>query len=135
MLWWTPVADDAARTGSRARGPSAALLICKPDDVVAAGLVRDMAEHLEEDWGVRVLVEPFVREAFPHLRAYDSRDTLASDVDLLVTVGGDGTILYVGLCAVCLDRGRGRGCGCVVVLLWLVRGRCGACDGCLCLHT
>jgi len=45
---------------------------------------------------MEVLVEPGLEAELPHLKAFNlSEQTLAEQVDFIVTLGGDGTILYV----------------------------------------
>ena len=110
-LYWGPDGSTATHR------PRRALLVCKPKDIVAACVVRDMAEFLMNKVGVEVVVEPTVREQFGHLASYTSDDipSLSERVDLLITVGGDGTILWVHPCATrCWKSAR-------VNLCWLPR--------------
>ena len=106
-LYWGPDGSTATHR------PRRALLVCKPKDIVAACVVRDMAEFLMNKVGVEVVVEPTVREQFGHLASYTSDDipSLSERVDLLITVGGDGTILWVHPCtALCWWSARANLC-------------------------
>ena len=111
-LYWGSASDAAAAMEGKStgKGPRCALLVCKPHDIVAACVVRDMADFMRDKLGMETLVEPAVRTQFSHLRSYGEEEipTLADRVDLLITVGGDGTILCVA-CSGCACRSHGVG--------------------------
>lgn len=45
---------------------------------------------------MEVLVEPGIENELPHLKPFNLQEqSLAEQVDFIITLGGDGTILYV----------------------------------------
>jgi NAD+ kinase len=72
--------------------PKAVGLVAKRQRPEAAALAETLAVHLHSR-GVRVLVEPELR-ALPNVQVVD-KATMARTADLVVVLGGDGTLLGV----------------------------------------
>ncbi|ELR20179.1 NAD(+)/NADH kinase [Acanthamoeba castellanii str. Neff] len=95
----------AQKTSSKAtkllweKPPSVVLIIKKPRDPVITQQLCALANWLEKEKKMTVLIEPEVqtREA-PHLMSFTNflEDVpLSNKVDFIITLGGDGTILHV----------------------------------------
>eukprot|EP00747_Dinoflagellata_sp_TGD_P111295 gnl/TRDRNA2_/TRDRNA2_171193_c0_seq1.p1 gnl/TRDRNA2_/TRDRNA2_171193_c0~~gnl/TRDRNA2_/TRDRNA2_171193_c0_seq1.p1 ORF type:complete len:581 (+),score=79.24 gnl/TRDRNA2_/TRDRNA2_171193_c0_seq1:150-1892(+) len=87
--------------------PHSALVIAKPGDADVLAAVQDIAAWLSSQ-GMVVVLEPQLLRDQPHLqrtlcniRTFSSADQLEKAIDLVVTVGGDGTLAW----AVSLFRG------------------------------
>eukprot|EP00768_Dysnectes_brevis_P006392 gnl/Dysnectes_brevis/5014_a7021_376.p1 GENE.gnl/Dysnectes_brevis/5014_a7021_376~~gnl/Dysnectes_brevis/5014_a7021_376.p1 ORF type:complete len:442 (+),score=135.42 gnl/Dysnectes_brevis/5014_a7021_376:73-1398(+) len=76
--------------------PSCVLVIKKPNDPRSDRIFEFTTQWLHSR-GIQVVVDPAVASEFPHLRTYDASDLtrLHQTVDIVVTVGGDGTLLHV----------------------------------------
>eukprot|EP01091_Cochliopodium_minus_P012921 TRINITY_DN4032_c0_g1_i1.p1 TRINITY_DN4032_c0_g1~~TRINITY_DN4032_c0_g1_i1.p1 ORF type:complete len:428 (+),score=87.31 TRINITY_DN4032_c0_g1_i1:3-1286(+) len=81
--------------------PNNILLIKKKNDLQSTQFLEVIAEWLVKKYGkegVVVLVEPSAQKEHPQLPTYDISEeaNLVSKIDLIITLGGDGTILHVG---------------------------------------
>lgn len=89
-----PSLQKAGRLYSWARTPSKIVVATKPNDPVARETFIRVVDWLR-DRSLDVLVDPALPLDFPDLEAY-SIDTIASiGVDAVISIGGDGTLLYV----------------------------------------
>lgn len=78
--------------------PKTILMIKKHKNDETTELLDKMATHVLANYpGTRVLIEPSAGVELPHLPTYhpDDRHALGTVVDLVIAVGGDGTILHV----------------------------------------
>jgi NAD+ kinase len=89
------------------RRPRTVLIVAKPGDHIVREALRDMAAWLSSE-GIVVVLEPRVLEehrclegATSGLRTFSPADRLEQSIDLVVTIGGDGTLTW----AVSLFRG------------------------------
>ena len=77
------------------RAPACVLIVKKLRDAETTEHLIQLGEWLQRERGVRVLVEPAVSaDEAPQFAAHDARDPGAG-VDLVVCIGGDGTLLHV----------------------------------------
>lgn len=76
-----------------ARAPETFLVTCKPNDPEAERVFVDIVQELRR-LKLRVLVEDYWVERL-HCVSFDRQTLQASDVDLAIVVGGDGSLLYL----------------------------------------
>lgn len=77
--------------------PRAVLLVAKPRDSIVAENAQDIAAWLASQ-GMIVVLEPHVHSQLqamiPDARTFSSADRLERSIDLVITVGGDGTLTW-----------------------------------------
>lgn len=79
--------------------PRAVLVIVKPRDVEVASTLQDIVKWLGSQ-GIVVVLEPSVLEEssqmreLPNVRKFSTSDKLEKHIDLVITVGGDGTLTW-----------------------------------------
>lgn len=88
LIWATP--------------PQVVLIVKKPNESRITDLMIDMATWLYREKGMRVMVEPPVKEEkgvagldFFHTWKEDEFENVHKQVDFVVSLGGDGTLLWV----------------------------------------
>lgn len=81
-------------------GPRTVLLVAKPRDRVIFETLQDMAAWLSSQ-GIAIVLEPEIledqpklRTALPQARTFTSADELELRIDLVITIGGDGTLTW-----------------------------------------
>jgi len=81
-------------------GPRNVLLVAKPRDRVVFETLQDMAAWLSSQ-GVVTVLEPEILEDqpklwtnLPNVRTFSSADELEQRIDLVITIGGDGTLTW-----------------------------------------
>jgi NAD+ kinase len=73
--------------------PSKVLIVKKPGNPAAAAKLREIAQWLSSR-GIQVFVERVVwATEFDEYSAFD--ESRRSEIDLCITLGGDGTVLYL----------------------------------------
>jgi NAD+ kinase len=82
--------------------PRSVFILTKPDSAPVATLCKDMVRWLQDVKGMRIYVEAKVKKQlleyssdFSSVLTCAEVSTLHSKVDLVITLGGDGTVLWV----------------------------------------
>jgi NAD+ kinase len=81
------------------RRPQAVLLVAKPKDSLIAARVQDIASWLGSQGIVVILEQQFLSmqphmRRLPGVRTFSTSDVLERRIDLVVTIGGDGTLTW-----------------------------------------
>eukprot|EP00164_Ancoracysta_twista_P002653 GFYU01003529.1.p1 GENE.GFYU01003529.1~~GFYU01003529.1.p1 ORF type:complete len:394 (+),score=69.79 GFYU01003529.1:178-1359(+) len=74
--------------------PQSVLIIKKHNDPEATVLMHSMAETCQKEYNIRVFVEKSVAKEFNGCDVFDKNKLECCDIDLVITLGGDGTILH-----------------------------------------
>lgn len=80
--------------------PGAVLLICKPGDPLITVTLQDMAAWLSSQNVVTVLEQqlladqPCLKNILTNVRTFTRLDELEKHIDLIITIGGDGTLTW-----------------------------------------
>ncbi|XP_049850476.1 NAD kinase-like [Schistocerca gregaria] len=77
--------------------PQNVIIIKKRNEPEITELLREMATWLKQEKNINVMVEVDVLQEIPYLESFDESDIqhLAQKIDLVICLGGDGTVLHV----------------------------------------
>eukprot|EP00007_Cunea_sp_BSH-02190019_P004221 CAMPEP_0174231514 /NCGR_PEP_ID=MMETSP0417-20130205/2032_1 /TAXON_ID=242541 /ORGANISM="Mayorella sp, Strain BSH-02190019" /LENGTH=355 /DNA_ID=CAMNT_0015309417 /DNA_START=134 /DNA_END=1197 /DNA_ORIENTATION=+ len=89
--------EKSAQSHTRVRWvyePKRALLVKKRGEMAVTHQMLKAAEYLRDERRMQVLVEPEVSAEVGSLQAYSTERPLVEQVDLVVCLGGDGTLMH-----------------------------------------